>query len=435
MRVLSLFSGIGGSDLGLEKAGMEIIGFCESDKHCQKVLKKHWPDIEIYNDITKLKGETLKDKNIDVLVGGFPCFARGTLIKTIMGYLPIEEVCVGDYVKTHKNRYKKVLKTMSRWTCGDGVSLKYFGLSRDILTTQEHPFYSKTKDKIGWVDVKDLSVGDFGLQLPNLVLKEIKSIEENTQDNTILEGTWVPLDKKEKVLVDFEVFNLEVEEDNSYIAETLVVHNCQDISFAGKREGIIEGKKSSLWKEYGRLIDEVKPKYAIIENVEFLRKNGLGVVLNDLSRIGYDAEWATITARSVNLPHQRRRLFIIAYPRGQRQYERLGQGGSLHVDKGWEIAQTYSTGEECKPEFVKIRPILSRGTFDSLRNTIPNKRASILRLRRVTDGIPEGVGERKRKQKIKQLGNAIVPQIMEVIGKSIMIFENNKANPIIDFSI
>lgn len=68
---LSLFSGIGGIDLAAERAGFETIAFCERDKFCQKVLKKHWPNVPIYDDIKTFNGE--KFKGTTLLSGGFPC--------------------------------------------------------------------------------------------------------------------------------------------------------------------------------------------------------------------------------------------------------------------------------------------------------------------------------------------------------------------------
>lgn len=70
MKVLDLFSGIGGFSLGLERAGMETIAFCEIDKFCQKVLKKHWPNVPIYEDVRELNGSNI---SADVICGGFPC--------------------------------------------------------------------------------------------------------------------------------------------------------------------------------------------------------------------------------------------------------------------------------------------------------------------------------------------------------------------------
>lgn len=71
LNVLDLFSGIGGFSVGLEATGkFKTIGFCEQDKFCQKVLRKHWNDVPIYEDIKKLDAKKIK---ADVVVGGFPC--------------------------------------------------------------------------------------------------------------------------------------------------------------------------------------------------------------------------------------------------------------------------------------------------------------------------------------------------------------------------
>lgn len=75
MRVLGLFSGIGGMELGLQRAGMEIAAFCEIDPFCRRVLAKHWPDVPCYDDVRTLTAERLEADGItaDVVCGGFPC--------------------------------------------------------------------------------------------------------------------------------------------------------------------------------------------------------------------------------------------------------------------------------------------------------------------------------------------------------------------------
>ena len=72
LRVLDLFSGIGGFSLGLERAGMETIAFCEREAFCQKVLAKHWPGVTIHDDITTLDATQYRG-TADVVCGGFPC--------------------------------------------------------------------------------------------------------------------------------------------------------------------------------------------------------------------------------------------------------------------------------------------------------------------------------------------------------------------------
>ena len=89
---------------------------------------------------------------------------------------------------------------------------------------------------------------------------------------------------------------------------------CQDISTAGKGAGIT-GERSGLWKEYARIIGEVRPRYAIMENVAALLIEGLRDVLCDLAALGYDAEWHCIPASAVGAPHRRDRVWIVANAR------------------------------------------------------------------------------------------------------------------------
>ena len=87
---------------------------------------------------------------------------------------------------------------------------------------------------------------------------------------------------------------------------------CQDISAAGKGAGIT-GERSKLWKEYARLIGEMQPRFVFAENSPLLRTRGLGVVLEDLASLGYNARWGIIGARNIGAPHKRDRMWVLAY--------------------------------------------------------------------------------------------------------------------------
>ena len=93
---------------------------------------------------------------------------------------------------------------------------------------------------------------------------------------------------------------------------------CQDVSSAGNRAGIKTGTRSGLWHEYRRIISEIRPRYAIIENVRGLLSLGIETVLQDLADIGYDAEWDVLSAAACGAPHHRERVFIVAYPDSRR---------------------------------------------------------------------------------------------------------------------
>ena len=278
LKVLDLFSGIGGFSLGLERTGgFETVAFCEIEPFPRMVLNKHWPDVPIFEDVTKLDAEQLKAKNIevDVICGGFPC---------------------------------------------------------------------------------------------------------------------------------------------------------QDISSAGKGAGL-NGKRSGLWYEFHRLIKEIKPQYAIIENVSILRSRGLEEVLRSLAEIGYDAEWHCIPASAVGAPHQRDRIWIVAYARrehgnpgrvpnsarpktsigGQAQHIAERRGSMVADTTGERVQGLRSSGQQKSYSYVQkaISMCLCEGIGASHWEVEPD-------VGRVVDGFP------KRVDRLKALGNAVVPQIPEIIGHAIL---------------
>jgi DNA (cytosine-5)-methyltransferase 1 len=114
---------------------------------------------------------------------------------------------------------------------------------------------------------------------------------------------------------------------------------CQDISVAGKMEGIT-GSRSGLWSEMFRIIRDSRPEYAIIENSPALLIRGFERVLCDLSEIGYDAEWQVISNIAFGYPHKRERLYVIAYTNeiGLQSNIRTN-GGFKSVFKQWTSNQ------------------------------------------------------------------------------------------------
>lgn len=120
------------------------------------------------------------------------------------------------------------------------------------------------------------------------------------------------------------VYNLSVEEDESYIANGAIVHNCQDISVAGKQVGF-QGNRSSLFFRVmyliGQLKEEDKPTYLFIENVKnLLSVNGgwdFARLLIEMEQGGYDAEWQVLNSKDFGVPQNRERCFIIGHLRGR----------------------------------------------------------------------------------------------------------------------
>ena len=120
------------------------------------------------------------------------------------------------------------------------------------------------------------------------------------------------------------VYNISVEEDNSYVANGAIVHNCQDISVAGKQAGF-QGNRSSLFFRVmyliGQLKEEDKPTYLFIENVKnLLSVNGgwdFARLLIEMEQWGYDAEWQVLNSKDFGVPQNRERCFIIGHLRGR----------------------------------------------------------------------------------------------------------------------
>jgi DNA (cytosine-5)-methyltransferase 1 len=163
---------------------------------------------------------------------------------------------------------------------------------------------------------------------------------------------------------------------------------CQDLSVAGKGAGI-DGERSGLWSEYARLIGQLRPRYVVVENVPALLARGMGRVLGDLAALGYDAEWDCLPASAFGAPHRRDRIWIVAYPEGA----------------GRETRRADRMGAEEPAQ---------RSTCSSGWATEPN-------VGRVANGVPN------RLDRLRSLGNALVPQVAEWIGHRIMEYERDRA--------
>lgn len=301
MNVGSLFSGIGGIELGFERAGFKTEWFVEKDEYAQAVLRKNFPGTTIYGDITELDFSTVA--RVDILTGGFPC---------------------------------------------------------------------------------------------------------------------------------------------------------QDISTAGKRKGIT-GERSSLWKYYAKAISILRPKYAVIENVSALTLRGLDVVLSDIAKEGYDAEWFDLRASDVGALHKRERIFIVAYPRSSRYIHRESQELAAEGRK-----QTQPDSEsDCSvantdgiPTQISVQEDVRRSSEESSDDLVPGifthswgervqrfQQESLQReqgfswcknIRKIEDlkgrpDIPEpvirrdfhGFSPKLYENRIRCLGNSVVPQVAELIAEAI----------------
>lgn len=281
MRFGSLFSGIGGLDLGLERAGMECAWQVEIDPYATRVLAKHWPDVERHSDVRLCGRDNLA--TVDLICGGFPC---------------------------------------------------------------------------------------------------------------------------------------------------------QDVSIAGKQAGI-DGERSGLWREFHRIIGEIRPRFILMENVPGLLIRGIGRVLGDLAKIGYDAEWDCVSAKDVGAPHLRERVFIVAYPDKTRYSDFTSMRSSEDNGKSdgpsrqqrrndqqpWADADTPDNASNAGEE--RVQGVFS-GEIQGFAEFSWCKDVRRIEDLRGRSDIPEPLfrggrdGVSNWMDRIGCLGNAVVPQVAEFIGRSIM---------------
>jgi DNA (cytosine-5)-methyltransferase 1 len=294
----SLFAGIGGIDLGLERAGWTGRWQVEWDDYCQRVLAKHWPDIPRYGDITTVDWNGVE--RVDLIAGGFPC---------------------------------------------------------------------------------------------------------------------------------------------------------QPFSVAGRRKGLDDDRW--LWPEFARAVGALRPSFVLVENVPgLLAGGGMGSILGGLADLGYDAEWDSIPAAAVGAPHLRYRVWIVAY-RAElgrvvanadiwRSFDALRAGRDAARDGGANVVadanRAGSQGRAVQPERPDQRSIGPGGLADaecsgrgwrtpdagrqSERRTAAGGTGAASRwsdywltepdVGRVAHGVPARV------DRLRALGNAVVPQVVEVIGRQLL---------------
>jgi DNA (cytosine-5)-methyltransferase 1 len=202
---------------------------------------------------------------------------------------------------------------------------------------------------------------------------------------------------------------------------------CQPDSVAGKRKGRNDSRW--LWPEYARLIRSLRPAYAVMENVPGLFSGGFGDVLRDLAEGGYDAEWQVLSAYSVGAPHIRERVFIVAYPGDGRQWELLqppGQSRCAATPDARSNGETQSMAHAASIRQQGVFPFArSIGASSPQRGLREPQRSSWWAVEpdvgRVANGVP------RRVDRLRCLGNAVVPQVAQYVAECILAHATEQA--------
>ncbi|PIP94766.1 MAG: DNA cytosine methyltransferase [Bdellovibrio sp. CG12_big_fil_rev_8_21_14_0_65_39_13] len=286
-------------------------------------------------------------------------------------------------------------------------------------------------------------IGGFSLGLDRVGMKTVTFCEQDQTCQQVIKKHWpqVPIFSDVRTLTKEILMGQGI----SKIDIITAGFPCQDVSNANIKGKGLKGEKSGLWIEAKRLISELKPKYAIIENVANLRSRGLAQILKDLWKIGYDCEWHILPASLFDsCPHRRERIWILAYPSHTRfdlgksnrtaskpttivdRYflMQLFQNGTERLDEGKKT--TFPTDRTAQEIFSqKLREIERSGHWQSHLERLNSHWKIEPSVCRVVDGLPKKLVQANNRR-IKQLGNTVIPQIPELIGRAILRHESCK---------
>lgn len=188
-----------------------------------------------------------------------------------------------------------------------------YGIGQCVAKVYNKPFsiYKTIRPKKTIIEGRLVNQNDtYSISWKNEIKKQDKAFYE---DGYI----WCPINNIKKLNYEGNVYNFEVEEDNSYVVQNIIVHNCQDISVAGKQEGIREGTRSGLLFEVERLLESSeKPKYLLLENVKNLigkrHKDDFDKWLHKLDKLGYYSYYKVLNAKNYGIPQNRDRVFVVS---------------------------------------------------------------------------------------------------------------------------
>ena len=231
--------------------------------------------------------------------------------------------------------------------------------------------------------------------------KTVLMVEKDSYCQKVLRKHWPDVPIMEDI---FDVTKERIQGETKQRAIDIISGGfpCQDVSTSGLRQGIGGSTRSGLWYEFARIISEIKPRWVVVENVSGLLSidngGGFGTILGDLAKSGYDAQWGSISLAQLGGWHKRERLFLVAHANGIRPLAS-------------EFFQTIYS-KECGRAWP---PITINGILDLNGYTYPILAGDL----RVAHGIPSRV------DRLRALGNAVVPQQIYPILKAIADIERS----------
>lgn len=323
MKVGSLFSGIGGFDLGLERAGMEIAWQVEIDPFCNEVLAAHWPEVRRLNDIRGLSFHNLR------------C---GIGVKALQ-VCTCNDANVSQTVAVGAEQYPIVdgiqsVSALRRDVVGVNVGVVPAAIHTDIAEppTQRQP--PRVLVRIGPPLVDDVGLPTVPATEPRIVCPlcgGMASDESVFDFNPASAGACF--------------------HGKNYIAFAITKPDlicagvpCQPFSVAGRRQG--ENDERNLWPEFFRIVRELRPQWIVAENVPgILSVHGgrfFGEILDRLGELGFQGvSYAVLDSQHFGVAQRRRRVFIVAGPsrRSVEQVLSLCESCGGHPQAGRETGE------------------------------------------------------------------------------------------------
>ena len=281
IKVLSLFDGMSCGHIAFSELNIPIESYdaYEIDKYAIQSSIHNFPDIVQRGDV--FKANFTQHKGVDWLIGGSPCFTKGHLVCTSNGYKDISEIQTGDMVLTHKNRFKPVIALYVRKAPIFEVKIAGY---KPVFTTSNHPFYTlsnpvfQPENNPQWIEAGNLQLWDYcGRHISKWTnewgTRAVLDVCSTTPDETEIIVTkddivWTRVQYTKPTGRSDIVYNLEIEDDNSYTINDLIVHNCTywSIAQSKNREVVASGLGWDLFCQYVRALREAKPKYFLYEN-------------------------------------------------------------------------------------------------------------------------------------------------------------------------
>ncbi len=357
LKLNELFSGIGTQAYALEYLGIpfEVVGMAEIEKNAIKAYEAGHGKTRNYGDISKI------DKLVyaDFWTYSFPCFTGDMRVYTEAGHKYIKDIEVGDRVYSHKERFCDVVNFFN-----NGEKEIYeleTVMGNKIKTTKNHMFYVIEKSETElwdsrsncfvyvysqpkWKKCKDLTEND---SLFTPLLGVLEELFEDIEDKDILFvncTSWIGVKSVINTGKKEVVYDIEVENDHSFVIEGIIAHNCQDLSSAGKGQGVsavneygerVHTRSGLLWEVErllarscgydivdGVLVKNEKynvdcPKYLLLENVPELITNKkhrthFDIWLDRLDELGYVTSYGVLNGKDFGVPQNRERVFALS---------------------------------------------------------------------------------------------------------------------------